>query len=132
MKNRGDKAQTRRGQGVLRTVFKKWDALLLAVVLVAAALSVWFAFRGGGEEIRVYVEGELRYTFSLAEDGEYGILDGKMVIRISDGKAYVESSDCSEQLCVQSSPVSSEGGMIVCLPNRVVIEVGGGEVDAVT
>lgn len=132
MKNRGGKKRTQRGQGILHSVFKKWDALLLAVVLVAAALSVGFAFRGGGEEIRVYVEGELRYTFSLSEDGEYGILDGRMIICISDGRAYVERSDCSEQLCVHSSPVSSEGGMIVCLPNRVVIEVGDGEVDAVT
>lgn len=116
----------------LRTLFRKWDALLLAIVLVAAALSVWFALRGEGDEVRVYVDGELRYTFALSSDGEYDILDGRMRLSIADGSAYVSYSDCSEQLCVHSSPVSARGGMIVCLPNRVIIEIGDGEVDAVT
>lgn len=55
-----------------------------------------------------------------------------MVIAVRDGKAYVARSDCGEQLCVSSAAVSAEGGMIVCLPNRVVIKIAGGEVDAVT
>ena len=62
---------------VFRTLFKKWDLLIIAVVLVAAALSVWFALREDGGEVRVYADGTLRYTFSLSEDGEYDILDGK-------------------------------------------------------
>ena len=68
----------------------------------------------------------------LSTDRELEILDGKMVIAVRDGKAYVARSDCGEQLCVSSAAVSAEGGMIVCLPNRVVIKIAGGEVDAVT
>lgn len=133
MKKQAEKKNVRGGvSAAFRGVFKKWDALLLAIIAVAAALSVWFAFRDGGDEVHVYVDGELRYTFSLSADGEYEILDGKMTLCISDGRAYVAYSDCSEQLCVHSSPVTAQGGMIVCLPNRVIIEIGDGEVDAVT
>ena len=123
------------GSGVkeaLRTVFKKGDVILLVLVLVAAALSVWFALRPGGGEARVYVDGELRYTLSLAEDGDYNILDGRMTLRVRDGGVSVVKSDCAEQLCVHSAAQSVSGGLIVCLPNHVVIEVGEREVDAVT
>ena len=116
----------------LRTVFKKGDVILLVLVLVAAALSVWFALRPGGGEVRVYVDGELRYTLSLAEDGDYNILDGRMTLRVRDGGVSVVKSDCAEQLCVRSAAQSVSGGLIVCLPNHVVIEVGEREVDAVT
>ena len=114
------------------SLFKKWDLLLIAVVLVAAVLSVLFALREDGGEVRVYRDGELRYTFSLTDDGEYVILDGRMTIAVRDGAVSVVASDCEEQLCVHSAPCSAEGSMIVCLPNHVVIEIGEREVDAIT
>lgn len=116
----------------LRSLFRKGDIILLLVLLVAVALSVWFALRPGGEEAKVYVDGELRYTFSLSQDGEYDILDGRMTIGVSGGRVSVLRSDCSEQLCVHFAAQSVSGGLIVCLPNHVVIEVGEREVDAVT
>lgn len=116
----------------LRSLFRKGDIILLLVLLVAVALSVWFALRPGGGEARVYVDGELRYTLSLAEDGDYNILDGRMTLRVRDGGVSVVKSDCAEQLCVHSAAQSVSGGLIVCLPNHVVIEVGEREVDAVT
>ena len=114
------------------SLFKKWDMLLIAVVLVAAVLSVLFALREDGGEVRVYRDGELRYTFSLTDDGEYVILDGRMTIAVRDGAVSVVASDFKEKLCVHSAPCSAEGSMIVCLPNHVVIEIGEREVDAIT
>ena len=48
---------------------------------------------------------------------------GRCVLVIEDGKAYMEEADCPNQICVHHSPVSHKGETIVCLPNRVVIEV---------
>ena len=116
----------------LRSLFRKGDIILLLVLLVAVVLSVWFALRPGGEEAKVYVDGELRYTFSLSQDGEYDILDGRMTIGVSGGRVSVLRSDCPEQLCVHSAAQSVSGGLLVCLPNHVVIEVGEREGAAVT
>ena len=117
---------------VLRSLFKKGDILLVVVILVVVALTVWLSLRGNGQTAEIYIDGKLAYTLDLSTDRELEILDGKMVIAVRDGKAYVARSDCGEQLCVSSAAVSAEGGMIVCLPNRVVIKIAGGEVDAVT
>ena len=48
---------------------------------------------------------------------------GKCILIISDGKADMESADCPNQICVHHSAISHTGETIVCLPNRVVIEV---------
>ena len=131
-KHAGVRTGTGGAKEAFRTLFKKWDLLIIAVVLVAAALSVWFALREDGGEVRVYADGTLRYTFSLSEDGEYDILDGKMTLGIEGGKVSVLRSDCEEQLCVHSAAQSVSGGLIVCLPNHVVIEIGEREVDVIT
>lgn len=131
-KHAGARTEAGGAKEAFRTLFKKWDLLIIAVVLVAAALSVWFALREDGGEVRVYADGTLRYTFSLSEDGEYDILDGKMTLGIEGGKVSVLRSDCEEQLCVHSAAQSVSGGLIVCLPNHVVIEIGEREVDVIT
>lgn len=114
-----------------KSLFKAGDLLLLVVLLIAVALSVWVATRPDGSEARVYVDGELRCVLPLSKDGETQLADVGMVITVADGKVSVKESNCPEQLCVHSAPISGKGGMIVCLPNRVVITVGG-EVDAIT
>ena len=44
-------------------------------------------------------------------------------------------SDCANQICVNTGAVSLAGESIVCLPNRVMVEIlagsEGGEVDVV-
>lgn len=48
---------------------------------------------------------------------------GKCILVISDGKADMESADCPNQICVHHGAISHTGETIVCLPNRVVIEI---------
>lgn len=113
-------------------IFKPGDLILLAVLIVSIVLTIVFSLGEEAPYAEIYIDGKLAYQLDLRTDKTLDILDGGMRVEIKDGKAYVSYSDCSEQLCVHSSPVSSEGGMIVCLPNRVVIKVSSGEVDAIT
>ncbi len=115
-----------------KTIFKKGDLILLAVLLVAVILTIIFAVGGDDEYVQIYVDGVLKYEVSLYSDMKIDLLDGKMTVVIKDGKAWVEHSDCVEQLCVNNSPLTSSGGMIVCLPNKVVVKISGREVDAIT
>lgn len=112
--------------------FKKGDIIIVVLVVVLAILTLVFAFSNNADEAEIYIDGELKYSLDLSTDTEIEILDGKMIVAVKNGKISVKESNCLEQLCVHSSALSNEGGMIVCLPNKVVIKVVSREVDAIT
>lgn len=116
-------------------MFIKRKDLLFAAAVAAAALLCFLTFRsGGGEEdaqLVITVDGETYGTYSLREDTQIRI-NGTNVCEIADGTVRMTEADCPDQLCVHQKEISSSGGTIVCLPNRVVLSVaGGGETDAI-
>ena len=115
-----------------KQLFKKGDIILLVVVLVLVALTIYFALQSDASEADVYVDGKLVHKLDLQKDATVEILDGKMQIKVENGKVFVSKSDCPNQLCVHASPIRKEGGVIVCLPNKVVIKIVSREVDAIT
>ena len=54
---------------------------------------------------------------------------GKCIMVIENGEVYMESADCPNQICVHHSAISHNGETIVCLPNRVIIEVADSSSD---
>lgn len=49
------------------------------------------------------------------------------VLTIRDGRADMTEADCPDKLCVHQKAISKNHEMIVCLPNKVVVEVTGSE-----
>jgi hypothetical protein len=68
----------------------------------------------------------------LSVDGPYG----PTLIEIENGRVRVKESNCRNQICVREGWISR--GVIVCLPNKLVIIVGGSNkyqkqgIDAIT
>ncbi len=127
-----NKTKTSQKKEIFKQLFKKGDIVLLVVVLVLVALTIYFALRSDASEADVYVEGKLVYKLDLNKDCTVDILDGRVCIKIENGKVRVAKSDCVSQLCVHAQSIGKEGGMIVCLPNKVVVKVVAKEVDAIT
>ncbi len=48
-------------------------------------------------------------------------------VRIKDGRAYVESSDCSDNTCVHTGKIERSGQMIACVPAGVTLRIIGEE-----
>lgn len=115
-----------------KDIFKIGDIFILLLVFVLVVLTIGFSLQKGADIAEIYIDGELCYTLSLSEDKSLEILDGKMTIVVENGHICVSESDCVEQLCVHASSISDQGGVIVCLPNRVVVKVIAKEVDAIT
>ena len=78
-----------------------------------------------GSTVSVTVNGESVAEYSLSEDGEYSINGGTNILIISDGKAYLKEANCPDKLCVNQGKISMSGERIVCLPNKVMIEILG-------
>ena len=113
--------------------FGKTDVIVLAVILVllsAVGIFTYLFPKKPGAKVVISVEGEIYGEFSLEEDRVVEIVkDGNVsnILEIQDGKADMVSADCPDKLCVRQTAVSRDGATIVCLPNKVVVEVTGGE-----
>ncbi|MDO8847801.1 MAG: NusG domain II-containing protein [Coriobacteriia bacterium] len=68
---------------------------------------------------------------SLAEDAEYEIAGatGSVTVRIESGAVSVTESGCPDQTCVRTGAVTAAGSVIACVPNRVIVRVGGADRD---
>lgn len=49
------------------------------------------------------------------------------VLVIQNGKAFMEEADCPDKLCVNQKAVSKNHESIICLPNKVIVEVDSSE-----
>jgi hypothetical protein len=112
---------------------------LLFIFLISVSIAGIFISREAmsqSSEVSIEVDGRQVYTLPLDVnklipiDGPYG----KTVIEIKDRRVRVKEAHCPNQICVKEGWISR--GAIVCLPNRIVVLVGGGkarkDVDAVT
>ena len=125
----------------MKRMAKKSDMVLLAcifLVLLACVVLFQFFWRQAGGRVTVTVDGEVYGTYSLDDDRTVEIkADGKVtnVLEIHSGSTDIVSADCPDKLCVRQRAVSRRRETIVCLPNKVVVEVMGAkeaELDAVT
>ena len=102
------------------------DILLIAallVFLVLVGLAFRF-FRGKGDMVEVTVDGKLYATYSLLQDRTVEICtgeDGKNLLVIKGGKAYIETANCRDGICANHKPIYRQGESIVCLPHKVVV-----------
>lgn len=103
---------------------KKADVRLILIVgVVCAALLIWRTlFLEEGVSVVVQVNGETYGTYSLNKNQTVSINDTNVLV-IADGEAWMSEANCPDGLCVSQGHISTNGSMIVCLPNRVVVQV---------
>jgi len=86
------------------------------------------------EFIEVKVDNEVygRYTVPLNEPMEI-TLDklGHNIVVIDGYQVYIKEADCPDQLCVRRGAIEKTGTMLVCLPNKVTVEIIGKRDDGV-
>ena len=110
------------------------DIIFLVVVfigLAGIAAGFYLTHQDTGASVEVTVDGAIYGTYPLDVDKEIPIQkDGKTtnLLVIKDGKADVTEADCPDKLCVHQKAISKTNETIVCLPNKVVVQViGAGE-----
>lgn len=105
-----------------------WDFVLIAA-LTAVCFALWFFPKEQGKTVTVTVEDEIVYQGSLSRDADLPLGDGMRVI-VKNGAAWVEDPTCPDRLCGEMGKISSAGQVILCVPNRIAVEISGKEVDA--
>lgn len=108
---------------------RKKEVVLLAiifVIIVVVALVFYGKTKDAGSEAVVTIDGKEYGRYNLSEDAEIPIkIDGVTTnyLIIENGAADMTNADCPDQLCVKMKAISLDGETIVCLPNKVVVEV---------
>ncbi|MDR0381059.1 MAG: NusG domain II-containing protein [Oscillospiraceae bacterium] len=121
---------------------KKADIFILLGALVLAGVLFLVFARGGGETgaltAEVYLAGRLVERVPLdgpvterrIETGD----GGWNLLRVEPAGVCVAEANCGNLTCVHTGRISVPGGVIACLPHRVLIKLTGraeGEVDVV-
>ena len=108
---------------------KKGDIIIsLALLLLSLLMSFGISNskpKTSGKILRVEQNSKLYVEYPLDIDREVVFDDGvhfnKIVIK--DGKAYMDEANCRDQICTHMKEISMNGETIICLPNRVFLEV---------
>ena len=124
-------------------MIKKADIVLFILILVFGLTVSWWSLttNTGGDKAIVTVDGQLYGTYSLSQDQTIEVVQKNghsNYITIKDGMVSMAYSTCRNQVCVDSGAISQTKDSIVCLPNKVMIEIQnsdgnkGGGVDVIT
>ncbi|NLL81500.1 MAG: NusG domain II-containing protein [Tissierellia bacterium] len=112
----------------------KGDKLLIVfIVLISFSLMGYFkmqAFSDDDKYVSIQVNGEeiKRFIFDSKLIGQTIPIETKYgynLIEIGDEKVRVIEADCPDKIDVKQGYISNIGETIVCLPNRLIIEIKG-------
>jgi len=116
---------------------KKNDWILLGIVLCVAVVfyvvRIFSADKSPGY-VKVSIDGRTAGTYDLSEDQEIEINGGTNRMEIKDGKVKMIEASCPDQLCMHQKAISLDKESIICLPNKVVLQIESrdkAELDAV-
>lgn len=105
---------------------RKKDLVLIIIILAVAGLCLLLhAIIGekSADYITIKVNGKIEGVYSLADDQEIELNNGSNVLKINNGEADMISADCPDQLCVKQKAISKNKESIICLPNKIIVEV---------
>jgi hypothetical protein len=106
------------------------DYALAAIILVlfAAPLLYMISPASKPETAYIYKNNILAEKVSLKTDGIIRL--EKMAFEVKSGRIRVSESDCKNHVCMEEGWIMNPGQSIVCLPNRVVVEIPAGSGDS--
>ncbi len=108
-------------------ILNKADILLyvfFVIILIIGMLLLHFSSNQGGNVV-VLVDGEIYGTYSLEENTVIEISNGANLntIVIADGEVKMQSANCNNQHCIHQGTINETSHTIICLPNRVSVEI---------
>ena len=115
-------------------IMKKWDLIIIIVLIILSLMPIRFLISNNNVDLKrviINVNGEEYETLELKENIneiikiEEGL--GVNEIYINKGQVYMNHSNCTDKVCMRQGKISKIGESIVCLPNRVFIEIKGDE-----
>ena len=102
---------------------KRLDIILIISLLFAALVlfAVFSYIKRTGERVVIKQNDTVVYRGELSKDGEVSLKHN--TVKIENGRVFMKSADCKNQICVKTGKISKSGETIICLPNKVIVEI---------
>ena len=106
----------------------KVDKIIWSIIALAAVVLVCVCafYPGNAKRVNIRVDGEVVKSFDLDTDREYtinGYHNGTNILVINNHEAFIKHASCPDKLCQKQGKISKVGQSLICIPNRVVVEV---------
>ena len=103
---------------------KKGDIILfLSAILLGISIILCGKFTAKlGDTVIITKDGKIYGEYPL--DSQMTVdVDSHNFVRIENGTAYMIDADCPDKLCINQGKARDNAKKIICLPNRVTVEV---------
>lgn len=113
---------------------KKGDFILIGFFLIFALGLLLYQSTMKNQKfnqniVKISVDNELYSEFELSSTYNDSFTihsrQGYNTVVINNGMVSITEADCPDKLCVQKGEISHAGDILVCLPNKLVIEIIG-------
>lgn len=106
---------------------KKRDLYLIIGIVIVAAVCwaiLMLLQNEHGDQLQISVNQEVYGVYNLNEEQVIAIGDTN-ICEITNGSAVMLKGECPDQVCVHSKAIKKTGQTIICMPNKVVLEIIG-------
>ncbi|NLZ68838.1 MAG: NusG domain II-containing protein [Spirochaetales bacterium] len=100
--------------------------LYILVLLVVVSLFIFQSTKQVASFIQVTTqEGTYRYSLDKDKTLTFSGPVGKTTISIENRQVSIQNSDCPNKTCIKNGSINTEGQILVCLPNAIVVKIEG-------
>ena len=132
-------------EGIMKTKrfgemsLKKGDFLIFSLIIVIVIASAIGFYRAplSAHTVTIYVDSQKYASYVISEGTEKTVTvqtdSGYNQVKLQSNGVQMIESNCSNHDCIRMGTISHAGDMIICLPNKVMVVLEGGDfVDAVS
>mgnify|MGYP000881559269 CR=1 FL=1 len=118
----------------LRIKLRAGDSAAVVALFLAALVALLWQQGSAAPPLNpegvVRVAGEVRMVVPLDKEQliPLEVSGGRMVVEAAPGKIRIRESTCPDKICVRTGWISNPSQSIVCVPNKTVVTVRGGNV----
>ncbi len=102
---------------------KKGDIVIICSIALAFVLSVVLLVSFSKQGSRVVIKQDNKIIYNESINTNQTVDTGTNTVIIKDGIVYMSNATCKNQICVNSGKISKKGESIICLPNKVIVEI---------